>query len=55
MLKRVFSSRTGMTFAALGNGVFLGYYLGARSVAAEPWLLELRRIRLNARWRSYGG
>ena len=39
MLKRIFLSRTGITSVTLGNGVFLGYYLGALSFAAEPWML----------------
>ena len=38
-MKRIFLSRTGITSVTLGNGVFLGYYLGALSVAAEPWML----------------
>ena len=41
MLKRIFLFRTGITSMTLGNGVFLGYYLCALSVAAaaEPWML----------------
>ena len=39
MLKRIFLSRTGITFMTLSHGAFLGYYLGALSFAAEPWML----------------
>lgn len=38
-MKRIFSSRTGITFMTLGHGVLFGYYLGARSVSADPWML----------------
>ena len=38
-MKRIFLSRTGITSMTLGNGVLLGYYLGALSFAAEPWML----------------
>lgn len=39
MLRRVLFSRASITWVAVGNGVFFGFYLGMYFAGQDPWRL----------------